>query len=367
MFISNNLNYARPVVISIVAITKNGIGLARKIKNLWPEAKIYVPRKYFDRSSEIQWFEEPTSQVIERLFKASGALICIFSLGVVIRLIAPHVTNKRYDPAVLVIDDKANFVISALSGHHGGANSLAVELATFFEGSSPVITTAADVNQTIAVDILGREFGWQIDDYDTVTKVSACMVNEMPVGLYQDTGERNWWKNNELPQNVRRLFSFSELVSPQISAGLIITDKILTDNRILSKSVVYRPKSLVVGIGLHGNTKMGTIESSILQTLANNHLSIKSIRNLATIDNKARVQGLLDFSRKYDIPIETFSTEKLSTTKVPNPSTIVDQFEGTKSVSEAAALLSSVGNLVVPKLKVPPDLTLSVARVKYGN
>ena len=101
----------------------------------WPEVKIYVPQKYYDSSNDIQWFEEPTSQIMERLFKTNSALVCIFSLGAVIRLIAPFLGNKKYDPAVVVIDDKANFVISALSGHLGGANSLATDLSTFLKGS----------------------------------------------------------------------------------------------------------------------------------------------------------------------------------------------------------------------------------------
>jgi cobalt-precorrin 5A hydrolase len=364
--IRSNLNPTKPQVISIVAITRNGIRLARNIKSKWPEAKVYVPSKHYDSSADIQWFDEPTSQIMENLFKSSGALVCIFSLGAVIRLIAPHVTNKKYDPAVIVIDDKANFVISALSGHLGGANSLAAELSSFLEGSTTVITTAADVNQTIAVDILGRELGWVIDNYDRVTQVSACMVNEEPVGVYQDTGEKSWWGEKELPKNVKSVTELSDLKSAQLHAGLIITDRIIHDNEISSKSVIYRPKSLVVGIGIHWNTKEETIESAINQVFGENYLSTKSIRNLATIDNKAHAKGLLDFSTKYKIPVETFSNELLSRIQVPTPSEVVGQFEGTRSVSEAASLLSSKGKLVTHKLKFPPDLTLSIARVGYS-
>lgn len=349
----------------MVAITKNGIRIAKCIRTHWPEANIFVPQKYYESSSEIQWFEEPTSRIMERLFKTNNALVCIFSLGAVIRLIAPFLGNKKYDPAVVVIDDKANFVISALSGHLGGANSLATELSTFFSGSKAVITTAADVNKTIAVDILGRNLGWTIDGLDTVTQVSACMVNEMPIGLYQDSGERNWWPNNDLPRNVRPVSGLDNLKSKEFRACLIITDRILQNKEISSKSVIYRPKSLVVGIGIHWNTTKETIESAIFKAFKNNYLSIKSIRNLSTIENKAQVGGLLDFSRSYQIPIEAFDDDQLTKMHVPNPSELVGRFEGTKSVSEAAALLSSKGVLIVPKLKFPPDLTISVARVEY--
>jgi cobalt-precorrin 5A hydrolase len=302
---------------------------------------------------------------MERLFKTNNALICIFSLGAVIRLIAPFLGNKKYDPAVVVIDDRANFVISALSGHLGGANSLATDLSTFFKGSKAVITTAADVNQTIAVDILGRTLGWTIDGLDTVTKISACMVNEMPIGLYQDSGERNWWPRKGLPRNVRPVPGLDNLKSEEFRAGLIITDRILRDEEILSKSVIYRPKSLVVGIGIHWNTTKEKIESAIFGVFQDNLLSFKSIRNISTIENKAQASGLLDFSRSYQIPIEAFNDYQLSEMHVPNPSEQVGRFQGTKSVSEAAALLSSKGVLVVSKLKFPPDLTLSVARMEF--
>jgi cobalt-precorrin 5A hydrolase len=302
---------------------------------------------------------------MERVFKTNSALICIFSLGAVIRLIAPFIGNKKYDPAVIVIDDKANFVISALSGHLGGANSLATEISSLFKGSRAVITTAADVNQTIAVDILGRDLGWTIASLDTVTQVSACMVNKMPIGLYQDSGERNWWPREGLPLNVRPLSRLGDLKSKEFRAGLIITDRIIGHEEISSKSVIYRPKSLVVGIGMHWNTAKETIESAILEVFQDNSLSIKSIRNLATIENKAQASGLVDFSRSYQFPIEAFNDEQLSGIHVPNPSELVGRFRGTTSVSEAAALLSSKGVLVVPKLKFPPDLTLSVARMEF--
>ena len=349
----------------MVAITKNGIRIAKCIRMHWPEVKIYVPQKYYDSSNDIQWFEEPTSQIMERLFKTNSALVCIFSLGAVIRLIAPYLGNKKYDPAVVVIDDKANFVISALSGHLGGANSLAADLSTFLKGSKAVITTAADVNKTIAVDILGRDLGWTTDGLDTITQVSACMVNEMPIGLYQDSGERNWWPSNGLPRNLRSVSELNNLRSKEFSAGLIITDKILQDKEISSKSVIYRPRSLVVGIGIHWNTTKETIESAIHEAFQSYGLSNKSIRNLATIENKAQARGLLDFSNSYQIPIEAFNDEQLSKMNVPNPSEVVGRFQGTKSVSEAAALLSSKGVLIVPKLKFPPDLTLSIARVEF--
>jgi len=99
---------------AVIAITKHGIEIARRIKENMQEVEIYAPAKYNISASESQsniiWFTEQTTQLMTNLFKSNDALICIFSLGAVIRLIAPLLVDKRSDPAILVIDDKANFL-----------------------------------------------------------------------------------------------------------------------------------------------------------------------------------------------------------------------------------------------------------------
>jgi cobalt-precorrin 5A hydrolase len=349
--------------LAIVAITRHGIDIARKIKQKMPEVEIYVPAKHNDGGNDVLWFTEQSTQLVGKLFKSYDALICIFSLGAVIRMVAPHLIDKKSDPAVLVIDDRANNVISALSGHIGGANALARLVASFL-GAQPVITTAADVNETIAVDLVGREFNWTIENFENVTKVSAFMVNEEKIAIYQDAGERNWW-HAPLPSNVTVVDSIDKIKSQEFKAGLMISDRLVLDQSVIDKSVIYRPKSLVVGIGLHWDTSKETIESGIDTVLKENGLSFKSVRNIASINRKAKVKGLEEFSAHYNIPVEIYEKDRLSSVDVPNPSPTVQKFEGTPSVSEAASLLSSKGELVVPKQKLPPNLTLAVSRILH--
>src|ERR671924_2325530 len=237
---------------AIVAITRHGIEIARRIKKRMPDVEIYVPAKHNDGGNDIVWFSEQSTQLVGNLFKSYEALICIFSLGAVIRMVAPHLIDKKSDPAVLVIDDRAINVISALSGHLGGANAIARLVASFL-GAQPVITTAADVNETIAVDLVGREFGWTIDNFENVTKVSASMVNEEKIAIYQDAGEKNWW-HATFPKNITFVESIAQVSLPQFKAGLLISDRVVSDPTIVRKSVIYRPKSLVVGVGLHWDT-----------------------------------------------------------------------------------------------------------------
>jgi cobalt-precorrin 5A hydrolase len=190
------------------------------------------------------------------------------------------------------------------------------------------------------------------------------MVNEERIALFQDSGERNWWPA-PLPKNVVPVQSIDDIKSTDFKAGLVITDRIVSDPEVLSKSVVYRPKSLVVGIGLHWDTSKETIEFGVKTVFDEKGLSIKSIRNVASVNREARVRGLEEFSAQYSLPVEIYDKPELAKVQVPNPSETVQKFEGTASVSEAASLLSSKGQLIVPKQKFPPNLTVAVCRIDY--
>lgn len=346
--------------VSVLAITKNGIIIGEKLKELFPNWDVFAPEKLSNKNSEITWYSEATTNKIIELFKNSNALICLFSLGAVIRLIAPHLKDKKTDPAVIVIDDKTNFVISVLSGHIGGANELTEKIAQKLQ-AQPVITTAADVNKTIAVDLVGRDFGWKIDDDSNVTRISAHMVNEEPIGVFQETGEKNWYK--QLPKNVSLYNTIDELKNSKSKANLIISDKIIDDD-LSSESVVYRPPSLVIGIGLHWDTSKETIKDGINDCLEKFKLSSKSIAKLVSIKKPEDVQGLIDVGKEMGIPVEYVDREDLAKVKAPNPSDTVKAFEGTASVSEAAAILVSNGKLIVEKQKFPPNLTIAIARIE---
>ena len=347
--------------ISVLAITKNGVKMGLSLKNLFPDWQIFAPSKFSDKNEMINWYDDSTSIKIVDLFQSNDALICLFSLGAVIRLIAPHIKDKKTDPAVIVIDDKAQFVISVLSGHLGGANELSKNIAEKIN-ATPVITTAADVNKTIPVDLVGKEFGWKIDDDTTVTKVSAFMVNKEKIGVFQDAGEKDWWKK-ELPDNVSKYENFEGLKNSTSKGFLIISDQTFNDE-ILENAVVYRPQTLVVGVGLHWDTSKDTIKNGLRSSLEKFHLSSKSLARFVSIKKEKDVEGLIELGKEMDIPIEYIDREELATITTPNPSKTVQAFEGTSSVSEAAALKSSSGKLIVEKQKFPPNLTIAIARIQ---
>ena len=370
--------------VSVFAITRNGVGIARRLREAFPDWSVHAPEKLSGGSSSgdggVSWYTEPASQKMAELFGGSDAVVCIFSLGAAIRLAAPHMKDKKMDPAIVVIDDGANFVISALSGHIGGANELARAIAGRI-GAVPVITTAADVNNTVAVDMVGRDLGWKIEDDSTVTMVSAHMVNGEPVGVFQDAGDRGWWKGDRLPGNVTTYDSMEEMRRAGCAACLIISDRTMADDDdddgdgdkgggrgLAGRSVVYRPPTLVIGVGVHHDTAKETITDGIGDCLGRFGLSPKSVARMASIrkPDGRRAAGLDAAAEEMGVPVEYIGRDELAGVAAPNPSETVRAFEGTASVSEAAAIIASRGgDLVVEKQKFPPDLTIAVART--GN
>ena len=347
--------------IAVLAITKNGIEIGLKLKGYFSDFEIFAPIKFSDNNEKIQWYDESTTQKIVNLFKENDGIICLFSLGAVIRLLAPHIKDKKTDPAVIVIDDNANFVISVLSGHLGGANELSNEIAEKM-GATSVITTAADVNKTIAVDLVGKEFGWKIHDDSNVTRISAFMVNKEQIGVFQNAGQKEWWKG-KMPENITFFSNVLDLKNSDSKGYLIITNDEIKDEDVLKNSVVYRVPDLVIGIGLHWDTPKETILNGVNETLEKFELKQNQIARFVSIKKDKDVIGLIELGKEMNIPVEYIDREELATISAPNPSKTVQAFEGTASVSEAAAIKSSQGELIVEKQKFPPNLTVAIARI----
>lgn len=115
------------------------------------------------------------------LFRQYEGLIFIMASGIVVRMIAPLITDKYHDPAVVTVDDACRFAISTLSGHEGGANDLTWKVASLL-GAEAVITTASDTNRNIILGIGCRKETPRNDILDFVRStlqeqgLSACDI-----------------------------------------------------------------------------------------------------------------------------------------------------------------------------------------------
>ena len=196
---------------AIVAITKHGVELSRRLHKVFVHSDLYYMSK-FEKGDEgeknIQLFSGSVRMLLPALFQQYKGIILIISLGAVVRMIAPILKDKKTDPGVVVIDDRGENVISVLSGHIGGANELTREVAAALDARA-IITTASDVQKTIPVDLFGSRFGWVWDSAEKLTPVSASVVNEEHVAIVQESGERDWWLyDTPLPNRLSSILLF---------------------------------------------------------------------------------------------------------------------------------------------------------------
>ncbi|MCS0787466.1 cobalamin biosynthesis protein [Cytobacillus firmus] len=355
---------------ALVAITKHGVAHARSYTEKFPYADLYYMKKFEqgdEESRKIQLFDGTVRLLLPALFQQYKGIICIISLGAVVRMIAPLLIDKKKDPAVLVVDDKGQYVISVLSGHIGGANALTHEFAHAI-GAAPVVTTASDVQKTIPVDLFGAQFGWVWDSEEKLTPVSASVVNEEHVAIVQETGEKNWWTyDRELPENLKIYPSIEEAIKAKPRAALLITDRMMDphEEALLENGVLYRPKSIVLGIGCNRGTSLAEIERVIDETLSEMKLSKKSVKAVASINLKKNEAGLLELTSKYSWPFITYTPEELNEIPMQNPSDTVFKYTGAYGVSEPASMRYANAKELLLEKKKCGNVTISIARVNF--
>jgi cobalt-precorrin 5A hydrolase len=349
--------------LAVVAITRNGATLAARLTGALPGAETWVTARFADAAGpSAKLFSEPLSSLIAEQFQRCRGLVLVLALGAAVRLIAPHLRDKRIDPAVVVVDDGGRFAVSVLSGHIGGGNVLARRVAEIL-GAQPVITTASEAHGLPVADLIGSEFGWTIEHPDRLTRLAATLVNGDHVALYQDAGEADWYAGT-LPSHVVPVTSLDQLCGG-FTAAIVITDRLVERGALPRHAVVYRPRTLAVGIGCSRGAAEEEIAALVDSTLAEAGLSAACIRVVASAGIKRDEPGLLGFARARALPLRFFDAGTLDRVHgQETPSEIVRAAVGTRGVCEPAALLAAgASRLLVPKHK-SRKVTVAVARVR---
>jgi cobalt-precorrin 5A hydrolase len=363
---------------AVYAITKHGVNIAERLAARLQGADLFVSGKLMAQApAGSRPMPLPMGPMLAETFTAYDCHVFVISVGAVVRMIAPLLANKKVDPAVVCVDDAARFAVCVLSGHVGRGNVFTDRIAEAL-GATPVVTTASDVTGTLTVDILGRDLGWTLDDADrNVTRGCAAVVNQSPVLFVHETGEPQWWPlDKELPPGVAYATSLEGVDPRAWDILLIATDRDLrrTHSTHWENAVVYRPKSLVLGLGCDRGTPTDVIVRGVDTMLIEHGLSAKSVKAIATIDKKADEGALLELSAARGWPLLTFTAEELDAAPgVENPSEKVKQHVGTRGVAEPAALLASgAARLLVPKRVYSEpgagrSMTFAAARIPFAK
>ena len=278
--------------------------------------------------------------------------------------------DKFTDSPVLVLDEKGQYVIPLLSGHIGGAVSLADEIAAL-TGADPVHTTATDVQGKFAVDVFAGQNGLLITDRQTAKEISAAVLEGEKIACYIKYPE--YHLSGTIPESlsVCRIISETEAYSYRIiiadGAGQTKGDpdsfRVQTGGIREERTLLLKPKNITAGIGCRKGVSLELLEEGLCQILEQNGLEIGQVEKIASIDLKRDEQALLDLSEKYGIPFLTYCAEELAGIQsVTSTSEFVKTITGVDNVCERAALLCCENGTLVQGKCIRKGMTAALAR-----
>lgn len=306
----------------IVSFTARGAALAERVRGCLP-GKL---AECYDRAGDPSLRTTALSRFTQQAMADADLLIFIGATGIAVRMTAPYLQGKAFDPAVLVIDEGGRFVIPLLSGHLGGANESARRLAEAL-GAQAVITTATDGRGVFAVDDWARQQGLFVAETDRIRAVSAALLRGERVG-FRSEGPVEGCILSDLETRgtcpVGFTVGFDTAAEPFACTLHLV------------------PRAVHIGIGCKRGAGEAAIAAAVQQALDAAGLPWQALRQAATIDRKAGEPGLAAFCASHGLPLAVYTAEELK--DVPGvfaASAFVEETVGVDNVCERAAVRSS--------------------------
>jgi len=271
--------------------------------------------------------DEPLLAWTKRRFADSNAVVFVCACGIAVRAVAPCVGSKDRDPAVVVLDDAGRNVIALLSGHIGGANGLAREIADL-TGGNAVVTTASDVRGLPAADEWAVKHDCAIEDLYAAKKIASAAI----------AGEK---------------------------IGVAVTDRLQPSPWPVT--LWLRPRDLVLGVGCKKGIEPRLLMAAVTDFLASTGVSAKSVRTVASIDLKKDEPAIKALADRLGAKLTTYAAYELNAVKGTFfASDKVMEFTGTDNVCERASVIGAQGRLMRGKT-VYSGVTLALARCAWGK
>ena len=282
-------------------------------------------------------------------FAPGAGLVYVGACGIAVRAVAPRLTTKDKDPAVVAIDERGHFAVPLVSGHLGGANELARRIAAAC-GAVPVVTTATDAGGLFPVDDWARAQGCAIPDPRRIKAFSAAVLAGKTRRIRSD-----WPIAGTPPDGV-------ELVTGDTpcDAALSFTDP--------GPGILWMvPRIVMAGIGCRRGVPADKLETALEKALAAAGIPAQAVAAVCTIDRKAHEPGLLELCQTHGWPLRAYTPDQLNRVEGTfTPSAFVARTVGVDNVCERAAVLGAAGGpLLLPK-QAGDGVTLALARMAFG-
>lgn len=377
--------------LAIISFTENGIKLSKTVSKSLSGRKVTLYTKcsrYTAEDLKVQRVKESLQVWTAQRMAEGDALLFIGACGIAVRAIAPNLTDKLHDVPVLVMDEEGQYVIPILSGHVGGANELARELAGLMD-ACPVITTATDVQKKFAVDLFAKRNHLEIMNKDGIAKVSAkalageqltIAVRAKNIECYhpkfcevceedfteaenQLLREASMHKQDQEACGVEQPLRLVPYVKDQ-PVDIVVSET--PDNK--NALIWLRPRRYVVGMGCRKNKASEELLAFYQETLEQAMVEPGEVYALASIDKKKDEPGLLAISERMRIPFFTYTAEELNRVgECVHSSEFVKAQVGVDNVCERAAFAGcGVSGWLIYEKHAFDGMTIAIAERNWS-
>ncbi|WP_075997175.1 precorrin-3B C(17)-methyltransferase [Salaquimonas pukyongi] len=323
----------------IAVLSETGLAVAEKIAGCMGGQTV-APEGRADGASQ---HAERIGDAIAEAFSAGRPVIGIMAAGSLIRILAPHLSDKQKEPPVIAVAEDGSSAVPLLGGHRG-ANDLARKIAVALQGHA-AITTAGDLRFGIALD--APPDGWALADPQNAKPVMAALLAGEQARL---AGACSWLEKADLP------------VSDEGSVQLIASDRPQACGPL---DLHYVPKTCVLGMGCERGCDRQEAIALAVETLGISNVAPQAVAMVASIDVKADEAAIHAVAGHFGVPARFFSADTLETEtpRLATPSDIVFAEVGCHGVAEGAALAAAGegAELVQPKRK-SKRATAAIAR-----
>jgi len=330
---------------AIVVLGPSGLETARRIEAAVPGARLHVPRAHGLVVEAEAAFDEPGPH-LRALFRSGRPVLALCAAGIVIRLLAPELHDKRREPPVLAIAEDGSTVVPLLGGHHG-ANRLARTVAEALGGHA-AITTAGDVRLGLALD--DPPPGWAVRNPQAAKPVTAALLRGDPVALEVVAGRPDWLTGSGVG------------FAPGGEYEVLVTDR---DVEGEAHRLVLHPRHLALGVGCERGVAPEELIALAERTLAGHGFARQAVACVVSLELKAAEPAIHRLAERFGVPARFFSAAALEaeTPRLANPSAEVFAAAGCHGVAEGAALAAAgpAAELVVAKTR-SARATCAIAR-----
>ena len=317
--------------IAIAGFTAAGCALAQQIAEGLEGAQAWAPRRLAETAG-LPGFDSVGAWAGEVLERGCGGIVFVGACGIAVRAMAPYVTSKMHDPAVVCVDEAGTWAISLLSGHVGGANDLARRVARIV-GATPVVTTATDVRGAFAIDEWAARRGLVIANPQLIKRVSGALLEgghvgvcvgrqvsltgKLPAGFVHEecAGDTDSASDTNDAGDIRKPCP-AEAAPDSADAVRALHAHVHIGPELPGESdpdtLHLITRNTVVGVGCRRGCEPAILQDSVEAALAGLGLAPEAVATLATIDLKAAEPAVVKLAAKHGWRLRTFSAQALA-------------------------------------------------------